>query len=102
MFRYYWVANVLRSLVRNVVTGSTLHPYCNRSKEVKMSIPDHLFDEGINNTLLHHDMRHVMQNKSVYEKTQRDYVSTVVIIIIIIVHSPTSPTAVYRTPNESF
>ncbi|CAD0201413.1 unnamed protein product [Chrysodeixis includens] len=38
-----------------------------------MTIPDHLFDEGINNTLLHHDMRHVQQNKSVYEKTQRDY-----------------------------
>ncbi|CAH0691779.1 unnamed protein product [Spodoptera exigua] len=38
-----------------------------------MTIPDHLFDEGINNTLFHHDMRHIQQNKIVYEKTQRDY-----------------------------
>lgn len=41
-----------------------------------MTIPDHLFDVGINNSLLHHDMRHVQQNKPVYEKTQRDYVSS--------------------------
>ncbi|XP_022814066.1 gustatory and odorant receptor 22-like [Spodoptera litura] len=38
-----------------------------------MTIPDHLFDEGINNTLFHNDMRHIQQNKTVYEKTQRDY-----------------------------
>nr|AMZ01261.1 gustatory receptor [Helicoverpa armigera] len=38
-----------------------------------MTIPDHLFDEGINNTLLQHDMRHVQQNRIVYEKTQREY-----------------------------
>ncbi|CAB3221809.1 unnamed protein product [Arctia plantaginis] len=39
-----------------------------------MTIPDHLFDEGINNTLLHHDMRHLQQqNKVVYERTQREY-----------------------------
>ncbi|KAF9797482.1 hypothetical protein SFRURICE_017053 [Spodoptera frugiperda] len=38
-----------------------------------MTIPDHLFDEGINNTLFDRDMRHIQQNKTVYEKTQRDY-----------------------------
>lgn len=38
-------------------------------------IPDHLFDEGINNSLLRNDMKHVYQNKTVYEKTQKDYVS---------------------------
>ncbi|XP_075977830.1 gustatory and odorant receptor 22-like [Anticarsia gemmatalis] len=38
-----------------------------------MTIPDHLFDEGIDRTLLDYDMRHVQQNKAVYERTQRDY-----------------------------
>ncbi|CAG9786653.1 unnamed protein product [Diatraea saccharalis] len=37
-------------------------------------IPDHLFDEGINNSLLQSDMKHVQGNKIVYERTQRDYV----------------------------
>lgn len=45
-----------------------------------MTIPDHHFDEGINNTLLDYDMRHVQQTKSLYEKTQKDYVSTYLFI----------------------
>ncbi|CAK1580144.1 unnamed protein product [Parnassius mnemosyne] len=36
-------------------------------------IPDHLFDEGINNSLLQKDMKHVQQNRTVYDRTQRDY-----------------------------
>ncbi|KAL0838936.1 hypothetical protein ABMA28_016946 [Loxostege sticticalis] len=36
-------------------------------------IPDHLFDEGINNTLYQNDMKQVQKNKHVYERNQRDY-----------------------------
>ncbi|XP_063826327.1 gustatory and odorant receptor 22-like isoform X1 [Ostrinia nubilalis] len=36
-------------------------------------IPDHLFDEGINNTLYQNDMKQVQSNKHVYERNQRDY-----------------------------
>ncbi|XP_049873333.1 gustatory and odorant receptor 22-like [Pectinophora gossypiella] len=37
-------------------------------------IPDHLFDEGINhNSYLQNDMKHVQMNKTVHNKTQRDY-----------------------------
>ncbi|XP_045448065.1 gustatory and odorant receptor 22-like [Melitaea cinxia] len=36
-------------------------------------IPDHLFEEGINNSLLRNDMKHVQLNRVVYEKTQKDY-----------------------------
>ncbi|CAG9561908.1 unnamed protein product [Danaus chrysippus] len=36
-------------------------------------IPDHLFDEGINNSLLRNDMKHVHLNRIVYSKTQKDY-----------------------------
>ncbi|KAL4707800.1 hypothetical protein ACJJTC_001746 [Scirpophaga incertulas] len=38
-----------------------------------MMIPDHLFDEGINNSLLQGDMKHVQSTKYMYERTQRDY-----------------------------
>ncbi|KAJ2949104.1 hypothetical protein O0L34_g6044 [Tuta absoluta] len=37
-------------------------------------IPDHMFDEGINNnSLLHNDMKSVQLNKVVFNKTQKDY-----------------------------
>ncbi|XP_059050069.1 gustatory and odorant receptor 22-like isoform X2 [Achroia grisella] len=39
-----------------------------------MMIPDHLFDEGISNTMLQNDMNIQKNiNKAMYEKTQRDY-----------------------------
>lgn len=38
-------------------------------------IPDHLFEEGLNNTYLQNDMKHVPTEKHLYEKTQKDYVS---------------------------
>ncbi|KPI94482.1 Gustatory and odorant receptor 22 [Papilio xuthus] len=36
-------------------------------------IPDHLFEEGINNSFLHKDMKHLQQNKTIYDRTQKDY-----------------------------
>ncbi|CAG4956192.1 unnamed protein product [Colias eurytheme] len=36
-------------------------------------IPDHLFEEGINNALLLNEMKHIHKNKDVYEKSPRDY-----------------------------
>ncbi|XP_039753355.1 gustatory and odorant receptor 22-like [Pararge aegeria] len=36
-------------------------------------IPDHLFEEGINYSLLRKDMKHLQLNRIVYEKSQRDY-----------------------------
>ncbi|RVE52125.1 hypothetical protein evm_003198 [Chilo suppressalis] len=38
-----------------------------------MMIPDHLFDESIDNSLLRADMKYVQSNKVVYERTQRDF-----------------------------
>ncbi|KOB68790.1 Gustatory receptor [Operophtera brumata] len=36
-------------------------------------IPDYLFEEGLNNTYLQNDMKHVQTRKQLYERTQRDY-----------------------------
>ncbi|XP_038210048.1 gustatory and odorant receptor 22-like [Zerene cesonia] len=36
-------------------------------------IPDHLFEESINNALLLNEMKHIHKNKDVYEKSPRDY-----------------------------
>ncbi|KAM3965097.1 gustatory and odorant receptor 22 [Aphomia sociella] len=38
-----------------------------------MMIPEHLFDEGINNSMLQNDMNNIQNSKTVYGKTQRDY-----------------------------
>ncbi|XP_026761959.2 gustatory and odorant receptor 22-like [Galleria mellonella] len=40
-----------------------------------MMISDHLFDDGINNTMLQNDMNNVQKNihKTIYGKTQREY-----------------------------
>lgn len=39
-------------------------------------IPDHLFEERLNSSLLRNDMKHIQLNRVVFEKTQKDYVST--------------------------
>lgn len=38
-------------------------------------IPDYLFEEGLNNTYLENDMKHVAKPKQLYEMSQKDYVS---------------------------
>ncbi|XP_030019928.2 gustatory and odorant receptor 22 [Manduca sexta] len=38
-----------------------------------MMIPDHLFDEGINNSMFENEMKYVQNKKTVYDRTQRDY-----------------------------